>query len=60
MSQFIPKLYKKETISMRIEKDKLEKIDLLAASAEMSRNAFLNQCIDYALENQKNKVYAQL
>lgn len=51
MAQFIPKQYKKDPITFRIEFEKLEKIDRLAATYDMSRSAFINQCIDFALEN---------
>lgn len=51
MPQFIPKQYKKDPITFRIEFEKLEKIDRLASTYDMSRSAFINQCIDFALEN---------
>lgn len=41
----------KVVISMRIEEDTLKKIDELAREADISRNEFINQCIDYALGN---------
>jgi len=50
MSAFIPKQYKKEPITIRMNFQKLEKVDKLAASYDLSRNEFINQCIDYALE----------
>lgn len=34
-----------------MSKDKTEKIDRLAAEFNLSRSEFINQCIDYALEN---------
>ena len=51
MSEFIPKQYKKEPITVRISYDKLEKIDRAALSFDISRSEFINQCIDYALEH---------
>jgi len=51
MSNFIPKQYKKDPITIRISFDKLEKIDTLAASYHLSRSEFINQCIDFALEH---------
>ena len=47
MSKFIPKQYKKEPITLRIDIEKLKEIDRLAAQYDLSRSAFINQCIDY-------------
>lgn len=55
MSNFIPKQYKKEPITLRIEMDKLKKIDGLAYKYNLSRSAFINQCIDFAIENMTSK-----
>lgn len=38
MSDFIPKQYKKEPITIRIDLEKLNKIDKLAASYNLSRS----------------------
>lgn len=51
MSDFIPKQYKKEPITIRVSPDKLERIDKAAARFDISRSDFINQCIDFALEN---------
>ena len=51
MADFIPKQYTKEPITIRIGPDKLAQIDALAAKFNMSRSEFINQCIDYALNN---------
>ncbi len=51
MSDFVPKQYKKDPITIRIDYEKLEKIDKLATKYNLSRSEFINQCIDYALEN---------
>lgn len=48
---FIPKQYKKTTATIRIDNERLSQIDALAAKFNISRNAFINQCIDYALEH---------
>lgn len=48
---FIPKQYKKTTATIRIDNERLSQIDVLAAKFNISRNAFINQCIDYALEH---------
>ena len=53
VAEFIPKQYKKDPITIRISQDKLEFIDKTAAEYDMSRNEFINQCIDYALEHMK-------
>ncbi|MBC8530626.1 ribbon-helix-helix domain-containing protein [Gehongia tenuis] len=51
MKNFIPKAYKKEPITIRICCEKVELIDHLAYQCDISRSEFINQCIDYALEN---------
>lgn len=53
MSNFIPKQYSKEPITLRIETDKLELIEKMANKYNLSRSAFINQCIDFALKNMK-------
>ncbi len=55
MNDFIPKQYKKEPITLRVDLKKLEKIDALANEYNLSRSAFINQCIDYAMENMRSK-----
>ncbi len=49
MSDFIPKQYKKDPITIRIDFEKLERIDKLASRYNLSRSEFINQCINYAL-----------
>lgn len=51
MSDFIPKQYKKEPITIRIDFGKLERIDKLASIYNLSRSEFINQCINYALDH---------
>lgn len=51
MSNFIPKQYKKDPITIRMSADKLERVDSLALEFDLSRSEFINQCIDYALEH---------
>lgn len=51
MSDFIPKQYKKDPITIRIDFEKLEKIDKLASEYNLSRSEFINQCINYALDH---------
>ena len=51
MSEFIPKPYKKEPITIRMSLEKIEQIDRLSGEFHLSRSAFINQCIDYAMEH---------
>lgn len=51
MAKFIPKKQEKEVISMRISSEVLAEIDAKAASIDISRNEFINQCISFALAN---------
>ena len=47
----MPRKPEKEVISMRIATDVLEQIDAEADACDISRNEFINQCIDYAMEH---------
>ena len=51
MGNFIPKPYSTEQITIRIRNDVLEQVEAAAARYNLSRNAFVNQCIEYALAN---------
>ena len=51
MKNFIPKPYKKDPVTIRIDIDKLEKIDELSIRYNVNRSEFINRCIDFALEN---------
>lgn len=51
MSDFVPKQYKKDPITIRVDFEKLETIDRCAAQYNLSRSEFINQCIDYALDH---------
>lgn len=51
MPKFIPKVEVNEIICIRIKSDKLKEIDALASQNNMSRNKFIIQCIDFAIEN---------
>ncbi len=51
---FIPKQYKKEVVTIRIDFEKLEKIDRLATQYHLSRSGFINQCVDYAMEHMEH------
>ncbi len=47
----MPKPFKSEPITVRIETSKLAQIDKLAEQHNLSRSAFINQCIDYAVDH---------
>ena len=49
MKNFIPKPYKKQAITIRIDQEKLEKIEELASKHDLNRSEFINRCIDYAI-----------
>lgn len=51
MVKFIPIKSEKIVISIRIENEKIEKIDEIANKIDISRNELINQCLDFALEN---------
>jgi len=55
MANFIPKQYKKEPVIFRVTSDKLELIDKSANKYNLSRSEFINQCVDFALENMPDK-----
>ena len=49
MEKFVPKPYKKEQITLRIDVDKLERMETLARRFEISRSEIINRCIDFAM-----------
>ena len=49
MHNFMPKPYKKEQITIRIDMELLMRIDWLAAGFHLSRSRFIAQCVDYAM-----------
>ncbi len=51
MVRFIPKPEKNEVICIRLDSEKLKFIDDVANQNNMSRNKFIGQCIDFALQN---------
>ena len=51
MAEFIPKQYKKEQCTIRMEREMLEQIDRLAGEYKLSRSDFINQCVVFALEH---------
>ena len=54
MSGFVPQKIDKEIISIRISTDMLKKLDKLSAKYEISRNEFINQCIQYATDHMED------
>jgi len=55
MSEFKPIKIEKTVISIRIDTDMLDKIDKLSNDADISRNEFILQCIDFAMKNLSKK-----
>ena len=49
MPEFNPQKTEKLIISLRLEENKIKRIDKLSAERDISRNEFLVQCIDFAL-----------
>ena len=51
MAQFIPKQYKKEQFTIRMESDLLVYVDNLAAKYNLSRSEFIVQCVHFAVDH---------
>ena len=51
MAEFIPKQYKKEQFTIRMEKDMLTQVDDLAGKYNLSRSEFIVQCVCFAIEH---------
>ncbi len=51
MKEFKPIKQEKSVISIRIDSDLLNTIDANATKTDISRNEFIVQCIEYALNN---------
>lgn len=53
MEKFTPKKKRpeKEMVSIRLEKDLLETIDLLSTQNDISRNEFIAQAIRFAIDH---------
>ena len=49
MPEFNPQKIEKLIISLRLEENKIKRIDKLSTKRNISRNEFLVQCIDFAL-----------
>jgi len=53
MTVFSPQKPDKEVISLRLPTELLQQVDAAAGKADISRNEFINQCIQFALEHLK-------
>ena len=51
MAEFIPKQYRKEQFTIRMEHDLLETVDQQAAKFKLSRSEFIVQCVQFALKH---------
>ena len=51
MQEFTPIRTEKEVISIRLDSELLKTVDSAAPHAQISRNEFINQCIQFALEH---------
>lgn len=51
MATFSPKPYSKAPITIRIEPEKIAKLDILAHQFDMSRSEFICHCIDFAVSH---------
>lgn len=49
----------KVVISIRMKESQLKKIDELSGKTDISRNEFINQCIEYALSNLESNDIAE-
>lgn len=53
--KFIPRNGEKEVISFRVPKDLITQIDKIAIDNSLSRNEFMLQCLEYAINNMEDK-----
>ena len=51
LTAFIPKQYKKEQFTIRMEQEMLSRVDALAAYYHLSRSEFIVQCVQFAMEH---------
>lgn len=56
MKEFKPVKQEKSVISIRIDNDLLKKVDNLSLDADISRNEFIVQCIEYAINNMSSSM----
>ncbi len=57
MEYFKPTKPEKEVISIRIPTDLLKDVYKKSAEADISRNEFINQCINFAIDNMQNCLF---
>ena len=55
MEKFVARKPEKEVISMRISTELLAAIDEKAAKIGISRNEYINQCIQFAIAHSKDE-----
>lgn len=51
MADFIPKQYRKEQFTIRMEQEMLADVDRLASEYSLSRSEFIVQCVRFAMEH---------
>lgn len=57
MKNFIPKPYKKEPVTVRIDIEKLAEMDRLCTLYHTNRSELINRCIDFAMEHMEHNPY---
>lgn len=55
MDKFIPKPYKKEPISLRMEIERIAQLDRLATKYDLSRSELVNRCVEYAISHMTDR-----
>ena len=55
MAEFIPKQYKKEQFTIRMEEEMLKEVDALAVKYTLSRSEFIVQCVRFAMEHMEKE-----
>lgn len=50
-TNFIPKPYRKDQVTIRVDRDKLERMDAVIAKYGLNRSEFINRCIDFAMQH---------
>lgn len=55
MKQFVPHKQEKEVISIRLSRKLIKTIDDVASAVGISRNEFINQCVEFALEHMSSQ-----
>lgn len=54
MADFIPKQYRKEQFTIRMEQEMLADVDRLASEYSLSRSEFIVQCVQFAMKHMPN------